>query len=145
MKNKIHDERIEKSKLEVKNEAIYMISFILLVSIIRNVFMLKLPISNYITEIFILGAIWVYVFIRNLWLGNLINVAETVNKKVILLCTIISSITLTMTFAVNNFNLYSSKYSGVFDGLFWAAILVMFIQMFILSLLFYVAMGKIKK
>lgn len=145
MKNKIHDERIEKSKLEVKNEAIYMISFILLVSIIRNVFMLKLPISNYITEMFILGAIWIYVFIRNLWLGNLINVAETVNKKVILLCTIVSSIILTMTFAVNNFNLYSSKYSGVFDRLFWAAILVMFIQMFILSLLFYVAMGKIKK
>ncbi len=142
MKKKIKDERIESSKLQVYKEVIYVVVAVLLVSLFKRVFILKQGLEIYAVEFTCLGLIILYIFLRNLWLGNLVRISQTVNKKVVFLSTILSSSATTFIFAVNNYNTYSDKYSGIFDWLFWAGILMMFIQYFIIFGLGFYFLGK---
>ncbi len=142
MKKQIRDERVEESKLKVYKEAFYVLMVILLMSFFDKVFVLKQGIGSYIDELVALLAIIIYIILRNLWLGNLVNISETINKKVILLSTFLSSAALTTRFAVKNYISYIDKYTGVFDGLFWTGILIMFLQMFVLCGIGFYLLGK---
>lgn len=84
----------------------------------------------------------IQIFLRNLWLGNLIVISDKIDKKVILLSTIVSSIALTVIFAINNYRLYGNKYTGILDFHFWIAILIIFVQMFIICLGSFYFIGK---
>ncbi len=142
MKKKIIDERVETSKLQVYKEIMYIVFAVLLLSLFQKSIINRQGIEMYIDELICLGIIIFYVFIRNLWLGNLTRISETINKKVIFLSTILSSVALTLKFAVNNYLSYSDKYNGVFDGLFWASILLFFIQMFLICGIGFYFIGK---
>lgn len=127
MKKKVKDERVEHSKLEVYKEVLYVVAIILVISLFKKAFIIKQGLESYTGEFICLGTIVLYIVLRNLWLGNLVRISETVNKKVVFLSTILSSLSVTLIFAINNYNTYSDKYSGIFDGLFWASILIIFI------------------
>ncbi len=142
MKKKIIDERVEESKLKVYREALYVLIVILLISFFEKSFVLKQGIESYIDELVGLFVIIIYIVLRNLWLGNMVNISETINKKVILLSTFISSVALTIRFAVNNYISYMDKYTGIFDWLFWASIMIMFAQMFVLCGIGFYVLGK---
>ncbi len=143
MKKKIKDERVELSKLQVYKEILYIVIMVLSLSLFQKLIVYRQGIEMYIDEIICLAIIILYLFIRNLWLGNLIRISETVNKKVILLSTILSSIALTFNFSVNNYVSYSDKYSGIFDGLFLSTVLFFFIQMFVIcGIAFYFIVRK---
>ncbi len=142
MKKKIKDERVEASKLQVYKEVIYVVIAVLLISFLQKLFILKQGLESYAGELICLGVIILYIFLRNLWLGNLVMISETVNKKVVFLSAILSSSSATFIFAINNYNIYLDKYSGIFDWLFWASILMMFIQQFIICAIAFYFLGK---
>ncbi len=142
MKKKIIDERVETSKLKVYKEALYVLIVVLLMSFFDKSFVLKQGIESYIDELVGLLVVIIYIILRNLWLCNLVNISETINKKVILLSTFLSSVALTIKFAINNYITYMDKYTGVFDGLFWASIMIMFVQMFVICGIGFYVLGK---
>ncbi len=142
MKKKIRDERVEESKLKVYKEALYVLIVVLLISLFDKSFVLKQGIESYIDELVGLIAVIIYIILRNLWLGNLVNISETINRKVILLSTVLCSVALTTRFAVNNYISYMDKYTGIFDWLFWASIMIMFVQMFVICGIGFYVLGK---
>ncbi len=142
MKKKIIDERVEESKLKVYKEALYVLIVVLLISFFDKSFVLKQGIESYIDELVGLIAVIIYIILRNLWLGNLVNISETINRRVILLSTVLCSVALTTRFAVNNYISYMDKYTGIFDGLFWASIMLMFVQMFFICGIGFYVLGK---
>ncbi|KPJ22714.1 DUF6773 family protein [Streptococcus phocae] len=142
MKKKVKDERVEHSKLEAYKEVLYVVAIILVISLFKKALIIKQGLESYAGEFICLGTIVLYIVLRNLWLGNLVRISETVNKKVVFLSTILSSLSVTLIFAINNYNTYSDKYSGIFDGLFWASILIIFIQHFIICGIGFYFLGK---
>ncbi len=142
MKKKIRDERVEESKLKVYREALYVLIVVLLISFFDKSFVSKQGIESYIDELVGLLVVIMYIILRNLWLGNLVNISETINKKVILLSTFLSSVALTTRFAVKNYISYMDKYTGIFDWLFWASIIIMFVQMFVICGIGFYILGK---
>lgn len=142
MKNKIMDERIELSKLKVHKEVLYVVITVLLLSIFQKTIIFKQDLNSLTAEIVCLSVTVLYLFLRNLWLGNFLNISETVNKKVIIISSFVSAFGATFIFAINNFTTYKDKYTGIFDFLFWTAVLIMFVQMIFITGIGFYFVGK---
>ncbi len=142
MNKKIKDERIELSKLKVYKEVMFVLLTVLLISLFEQIFIYNKGIESYIRELVFFLLIIVYIFLRNLWLGNFIGVSETINKRVIVLSTIVSSIASTLIFSVNNYMTYISKYTGLTDWHFLGTVLIFFIQMVIIFSVVFYLIGK---
>ena len=70
MKNNIiHDERIQFQKQKIQSDALQILSYFLLISVVVQQFFLNAPPSQFAVEIISLIGIGTYVLIRNLKLG----------------------------------------------------------------------------
>ncbi len=131
MKTKVKDERIEAAKLSVYKEVTYVLLAVVAVSLFEKAIVFHQGIDGYIRELVFLAAIVLYIFIRNLWLGNIVSIAETVNKKVVALSATITSVAGTLLFAINHYATYTEKYTGLSDGFFWGTVMIVFVQMLV--------------
>ncbi len=134
MKRKIRDERVELSKLLIYRDLLFIILFMMLVSIFNDVFIDKLDFSEYSSNILILIAATTFLFIRNLWAGNFIKVSEMMDKKNIILSSFLLSVLIISFAIIFNYKKFGISYSWNYALL----IMTLFIIIFILwTVIFY--------
>ncbi len=132
-KKKIRDERVEASKIAVFKETLYVLLVVFILSFGNDIYFLKQSIEGYIDELTYIAIAIAYIIERNLWLGNYVSISQTINKKVVLLSTFLTSFLGTLIFSVRNYYMCCDKYTGIFDGMFWIVVLLFFVEFFIIT------------
>ena len=121
MKNKVQDERIAAERRKIQSIGYAWIVYILLISIIVQLFFMKAPFAQYSVELFILVGCGIYSIISSYIKGIDIWNPRGDSKKKILLNTLISGIASVILYAFlsGNYQLNNLAFYFVFFVIFF--------------------------
>ncbi|AKP68104.1 DUF6773 family protein [Companilactobacillus ginsenosidimutans] len=130
MAKKIVDERLQKFQGKISKEIINILVPFLILDIIYKSDISHVSFQNYSTELYILGAIPIYMIFRYIASGNSIG---HISKISIVISLFSVAGIITIVGGVTNFYNYGRYYQNVGIGYFVATLVIMFISSAILS------------
>lgn len=132
----LKDERVLMQKRKILGEAYGILMIVLLVSILIQQFLFNAPFKQYAVEFICFFGISFYILIRNLMLGINIFGDEKSEKKIMLINSIVTGISVTIVNGILNYIQYAEHYEGRIQ-FFIATLIVTFISATIGTFLFF--------
>ena len=125
---KIKDERVLQLNNKIQSEAYLIVLFLAAASIFLKLYVMDMSFSQYAAELGIIILSTVYIAVRSMLLGyNFMNNSKS-GKVLTVISILILSLAVSIMNGMRNYSLYGDKYTGIFDGLFIAVIVVTFIS-----------------
>ncbi|WP_101772250.1 DUF6773 family protein [Peptostreptococcus faecalis] len=132
-KNKIKDERVLQLDNKIKSEACSIIMSLSMASFLIKSIIFDMPFSQYSTELAIVIVAAIYIVARSTFIGHSIMDNTKTGKKYMLFTAISTALIVAAINGFRNYHLYGDKYTGIFDELFIAILVITFISAFIFT------------
>lgn len=122
-KNLIQDERITAQRHKIQSDACGILLIVLLMSILVQEYVFDAPFSQYAAEFACFFGASMYIVIRNIVSGNDLYGTKNSGKKLLVVNSLVTGITVTVIVGISNYIRYSEKFTG---GLLFAALAITF-------------------
>lgn len=124
----IKDERVLQLNNKIQSEAYLIVLFLAAASVFIKSYVLDMSFSQYAVELGIIILSTAYIVVRSMLVGyNFMNNSK--RGKVLTGSAILAlSLAISIINGIKNYSLYGDKYTGIFDGLFIAVLVVTFIS-----------------
>lgn len=125
---KIKDERVLQLNNRIQSEAYFVVLFLAAASVFIKCYVMDMSFSQYAVELGIIILSTAYIAVRSMLVGyNFMNTSKG-GKALIVSVVLALSLVISIINGIRNYSLYGDKYTGVFDGLFIAALVITFIS-----------------
>lgn len=146
-KKLIEDERIAAQKRKIQSDACSILLIVLLISTLVQQYVFDAPFSQYAVEFVCFLGVSIYIVIRNIISGNDLYETKNNGKKLVVINSVVTGITITVIVGISNYIRYSEKFT---PGLLFATLTITFAcgtfaVFLVLSFVYFLSRRKQKK
>lgn len=125
---KIKDERVLQLNNKIQSEAYFVVLFLATISVFIKSYVMDMSFSQYSVELGIIILSTAYIAVRSMLLGyNFMDISKG-GKALTVSSILVLSLVISIINGIKNYSLYGDKYTGIFDGLFIAVLVITFIS-----------------
>lgn len=125
---KIKDERVLQLNNKIQSEAYFVVLFLATISVFIKSYVMDMSFSQYSVELGIIILSTAYIAVRSMLLGyNFMDISKG-GKALTVSSVLVLSLVISIINGIKNYSLYGDKYTGIFDGLFIAVLVITFIS-----------------